>query len=122
MKEINPKDVKALRWMSGLLAVMMIIIIITPIPLAKFLGWWGMAVYLVLFAVALTVALIIEKRKKANNISTFKEIDAFMSGKQLDEIESLKEEAKRPYQRFLAVIISAAIALAVTALMDWLLK
>lgn len=122
MKEINPKDVKALRWMGGLLGIMMIILIITPIPLAKYLGWWGMAAYLVIIAVAIIVAIVIEKRKKDNNIITYKEIDAFMSGKQLDEIDSLKEEAKRPYQRILAAIICAAIAFLVTALMFWLLK
>lgn len=120
MKDINPRDIKSLGRLSCVLGIMMIVLLITPIPLAKYLGWWGMTAYLLICVITGVVAILVEKRKRINNISTFKEIDAFMSGKQLDEIDSLKEEAKRPYQRILAAITCAAIALAVTALMFWL--
>ena len=122
MKEINQTDVKKVKKFSILLTIMFLLMLITPIPLAKYLGWWGMAVYLLICAAGLAVALKVEKLKKSNDISTLKEIDAFMSGKRLDEIESIKESAKRPYQRFISVLIGAAAALAVCALMAWILK
>lgn len=122
MKEINQKDVKELSRLSSILTVLFIVLLLTPIPLAKYLGWWGLAVYGVIAAVAMTVAIAIEKRKKAYNIGTYKELDAFFAGKRLDELESVKEEAKRPYQRILGAILGAALALAVSALMFWILK
>ena len=55
--------------------------------------------------VTMWVAHKIEKEKKAHDLGTYKEIKMFMEGKRLDEIEKLREEGKRPYQRwFLAVL------------------
>lgn len=122
MKEIDQKDVKKLSKLSGLLTVMDVLVLLAPIPLAKYLGWWGMAVYIVIAASAIAVALAVEKLKKSNNIGTFKELDAFFAGKRLDEIECVKEEAKRPYQKILGAIIGAAIALLVSGVMFWIFK
>lgn len=122
MKEISEKEVKAFKKLGGLLSIMGLIVLLAPIPLAKYLGWWGLAVYLLIAAAALTVAIKVEKLKKKNDIGSFKEIDAFMAGKRLDEIDSLKEEAKRPYQQILGMIICAVLALAVSALMFSILK
>lgn len=105
---------------SVILTVMFILIIITPIPLDYFLGWWGMAIYLAIFAVGMFFAIKIEKYKRKYDIHTFKEISAFMDGKSLTEIEKAREDGKRPYQRVLLAICSALIALAVCVGMYWL--
>ena len=105
---------------SVILTVMFILIIITPIPLAYFFDWWGMAIYLAIFAVGMFFAIKIEKYKKKYDIHTFKEISAFMDGKSLTEIEKAREDGKRPYQRVLLAICSALLALAVCVGMYWL--
>ena len=105
---------------SVILTVMFILIIITPIPLGYFLGWWGMAIYLAIFAAGMFFAIKIEKYKRKYDIHTFREISAFMDGKSLTEIEKAREDGKRPYQRVLLAICSALIALAVCVGMYWL--
>lgn len=107
---------------SFILTAFMLLIIITPIPLAHFLGWWGMAVYLVIFAAGMAVAVKIERYKKKYDIHTYKEISAFMDGKSLDEIEKAREEGKRPYQKLLLAVGAALTALAVTAAMLMIFK
>ena len=102
---------------SVILTVMYFLILLTPIPLAHFLGWWGLAIYIVIFAVTMFFAVRIEKYKKKYDIRTYKEISAFMNGKSLTEIEKAREEGKRPYQKVLFAICSALLALAVCAVM-----
>ncbi|SFC31371.1 hypothetical protein [Butyrivibrio sp. YAB3001] len=52
----------------------------------------------------------IEKYKKEYNVQTYKEIIAFTKGETLSEIDQIREEAKRPYQKVLSTVISAVIA------------
>ena len=101
--------------------MLFIAVIISPIPLAKFLGWGGMAVYLLLFFVTMYFAIRVEKHKKKYDIQTYKEIVAFSEGKSLDEIEKARESGKRPYQKVALAMGSAVLAVVVTALMIWIL-
>ena len=57
-----------------------------------------------------------------HNIETYREITAFLEGKTLDDIEAIREEAKRPYQKILLMIASAVIALVVAILMNYFIK
>ncbi len=119
-KQIDGQEYAKFTRDSFILAGLMLLIVITPIPLARFLGRWGLAVYLVIFAAGLFVAIKIEKYKKKYDIQTYKEISAFMDGKSLTEIEKAREEGKRPYQKLLLAICAALIALAVCGGMFWL--
>jgi len=121
-KEINVQELKKFEKDSAILTFFMIAILITPIPLAKFFGWWGMVVYLVIFAVGMYFAIRVEKHKKKFDIQTYKEIVAFTEGKTLDEIEKEREKAKRPYQKILLALGAAVLALIVCAIMAFILK
>lgn len=105
---------------SYVLAALMLLMILAPIPLAHFFGWWGFAAYLPVIAAMMLAAIRIEKYKKKYDIQTFREISAFIDGKNLSEIEKAREEGKRPYQKVLAAVISAAIAAAFCALMAFI--
>ena len=85
-KEIENNDVKKFNAMSWLLAGEYILIIVTILPLIKYLGWVGGVIWGILFCVSMFTAIKVEKMKKANNIQTYREIKAFMEGKPLDEI------------------------------------
>ncbi len=105
---------------SYILAALMLLMILAPIPLAHFFGLWGFAAYLPIIAATMLAAIRIEKYKKKYDIQTFREISAFIDGKSLSEIEKAREEGKRPYQKVLAAVISAAIAAAFCALMAFI--
>ena len=117
MKEISKGDIAKLNRMSLILALMYIPLLALPVPLAKFLGWWGFAAYLPIVAAVLLYAFRVERFKKEHDIQTYREISAFMEGKRLDEASALREEGKRPYQKVLLAIGAALLGAAVAAAM-----
>ncbi len=82
------------------------VMLISPVFLVRYLGWWGVMVWAVVVAVCLSLAFRVEKYKKKYDIQTYREIIAFSEGKTLDEIEKAKEVGKRPYQKGILVVIS----------------
>ena len=121
-REINKEDVEKLKKGSAVLAIYMVLLLFLPIPLAKWLGWGGLAIYGVVFAAGMFYALKLEKLKKSCDVQTYREISAFMDGKRLDEIQKQREIGKRPYQKGLAAILSGLMGASAAALMVWLLK
>ncbi|MBO4325272.1 MAG: helix-turn-helix domain-containing protein [Lachnospiraceae bacterium] len=114
MKTIVREDdqrefVKASRIFSTLLVVM----IVTPVPLAMLLKWVGFAIWLCIAAVTLLAAYIVEKKKKSLNIQTYREIVAYLDGERLTPTEAAVEEGKRPYQKALLAIGCGLVALGV---------
>ena len=121
-REINKEDVEKLKKGSTVLTIYMVLLLLLPIPLAKWLGWGGLAIYGIIFSAGMFYALELERLKKSCDVQTYREISAFMDGKRLDEIQKQREIGKRPYQKGLAVILSGLLGAAVAALMVWLLK
>ena len=121
-REINKEDVEKLKKGSRVLAIYMVLLLLLPIPLAKWLGWGGLAIYGIIFSAGMFYALKLERLKKSCDVQTYREISAFMDGKRLDEIQKQREMGKRPYQKGLAVLLSGLLGAAVAALMVWLLK
>ncbi len=121
-REIREDEMKSWNLLSGIFTVLMLVMIITPIPLLKFMGLTGAIVWGVLVVVTMAFALKIEKLKKNYDIFTYKEIVAFTEGKNLDEITKREEKAKRPYQKILLMIGCALIGAIVTAIMAFLFK
>ena len=121
-REINKEDVEKLKKGSAVLAIYMVLLLFLPIPLAKWLGWGGLAIYGVVFAAGMFYALKLEKLKKSCDVQTYRDLSAFMDGKRLDEIQKQREIGKRPYQKGLAAILSGLMGASAAALMVWLLK
>ena len=116
-KEIKETEIKKLNKYASIYAVFLILTVISLVPFIAFMGWYGMIPWIVVYAVAVYSAFKADKVKKENNLSTYKEIVAFMDGKRLDEIEEQQEIGKRPYQTILYMFGSAAIAFIVVYLM-----
>lgn len=119
-REIDKAEVKELNRYSGIYAVLLIACIVLPVPLIKYLEWAGIGVYAILCAVMLYMAFKVEKYKKKYDIQTYKEIMAFTNGETLDVIAKNREEAKRPYQKFLLAVSAGAIAVVVFIIMGWI--
>ncbi|EDN8189358.1 helix-turn-helix domain-containing protein [Listeria monocytogenes] len=115
--EIKEIEIRKINKISYMYAFLLILTLISFVPFIALMGWYGLIPWVILYAITIYVALKAEKVKKANNLSTYKEIVAFMEGKQLDEVEKQQEIGKRPYQKVLYMFGSAAIALIIFYLM-----
>ena len=121
MKEkINDDEIRAFNRLSNVFALMMVLSLLAWAPLACFLHWWGMVLAVILFAFTFFLALRLEKEKKKYDIESYKEIVAFLEGRRLDEISKAQEVAKRPYQKVLLTLGSAALAAVLTGGLLWL--
>ncbi len=120
-KEIKEDEIKRLNHLSNIYAVLLLAMLVTPIPLAKFLGWTGVVVWGILAVVTIIYAFRIEKLKKVYDIQTYKEIVAFMEGKTLDEIAKREEKAKNPYQKILLVLGSGLVGAAIGVVLIYIL-
>lgn len=121
-KIIKEDDINEFTKLSWIFTLMFFTVLITPVPLAKFLGFWGLGIWGLIAAATVFMAIHIEKKKKHFNIQTYREINAFLEGKSLDEIEAAREEGKRPYQKLLLGIICGIIALVICILSMYILK
>ena len=117
-KEIENSDVKKFNAMSWLLTVEYALMVLTPVPLMKYLGWIGGVIWGIILTLSMFTAIKVEKLKKANNIQTYREIKAFMEGKPLDEITA--DRLKAVNKPVVKAAISAVVALLVCTLMYYL--
>ncbi len=123
MKEqVNAEDKREFEKLSQVFGILFLLVVVSPIPLAHFLNFIGIGIWLVLVGVAFYVAIIVEKKKKQFDIQTYREIIAFMEGTGLDEIAKVKEEAKRPYQKILLGFGSGVITLIIALIFTLVLK
>ena len=123
MKEqVRSEDRKEFEKLGQVYAILFFTMVITPIPLAKFLGFVGIAIWVVLAVITLYVAFKVEKRKKQFDIQTYREIIAFTDGIRLDEIAKAREEGKRSYQKVMLALCAGVIALVIAIAFGMLLK
>lgn len=120
-RKINELEVVKMKRYSRIYSILLIALVLSAVPCAKWFGWYGFIPFTILFAGVIVFACKIEKIKKDNDIFTYKEIIAFTEGKLLDEIEQVKESGKRPYQRFLLTLGSGVIAAVVCLILIFLL-
>ena len=123
MKEqVRSEDRKEFEKLGQVYAILFFTMVITPIPLAKFLGFVGIAIWVVLAVITLYVAFKVEKRKMQFDIQTYREIIAFTDGIRLDEIAKAREEGKRSYQKVMLALCAGVIALVIAIAFGMLLK
>lgn len=116
-REIQKTEIEKLNKYGNIYAVCLILSVISLIPLIKLMDWYGLIPWCGIYAAALYFAFQVSKIKKDNQLTTYKEIVAFMEGKRLDEMEHQQEIGKRPYQVVAYTLASAGIAFVVVYLM-----
>ena len=121
-KEIDTQEYARFQKDSSIFTVLFIVLLIVPVPLVMLWKWLGLIFYLCLFAIGMYFAVRIEKYKKKYDIQTYKEIVAFTNGKSLDEIEKAREEGKKPYQKVLLAVGSAALVVLIAFIMTAIIK
>lgn len=125
-KQIKESDIQEFHRQGTIMAIFMVLMILSPIPLVRLFHWIGFAVWGVLAVTGIVYAFSTERWKKQQDIHTWKEITAFMEGKRLDEIDKQREIGKRPYQKILlgigSGIITVLVCMLMNLLMDWMLR
>lgn len=112
MREIVEKaTIKKFNVISVVFLIELIVVAISAYPLFNIKGNIGIIIWLCLFAIKLYTASKIEKFKKSHDIQTYKEILAFIDGKQLTHDETQQEIGKRNYQKIIFAFIAGVIAL-----------
>ena len=121
-EEIKKEDIEYLNKANRRLTLAFVWDFFMLVPLLKLFGIWGAVIFGTVFILGFIEAVKIEKYKKQMDIQTYKEINAFMEGKRLDEIEKQREIAKRPYQKILIAIGCAVAAFLLTYLLAVIFK
>ena len=120
-KQIKESDIREFHRQGTILAVFMVLMMLSPIPLVRLFHWIGFAIWGVLAVTGIVFAFSTERWRKQQDIYTWKEITAFMEGKRLDEIDKQREIGKRPYQRLLLGVGSGALTVIICMLMNWIM-
>ena len=111
MKEvIQREEVVKMKHYGAVYTILLTATVVSAVPLFMWLGTWAFIPWGIIFAAAMFFAFKVEKVKKDNDVQTYREIVAFSEGKLLDDIQKQREIGKRPYQKILLVIASAAAA------------
>ena len=121
-EKIKTEDIEYLNKANRRLTLAFVWDFFMLVPLLKLFGIWGAVIFGTVFILGFIEAVKIEKYKKQMDIQSYKEINAFMEGKRLDEIEKQREIAKRPYQKILIAIGCAVAAFLLTYLMAVIFK
>ena len=112
MRKIVEKEAtKKFHMISMVFLMELIVVAVSAYPLFSIKGNIGIIIWLCLFAITLYTASKIEKFKKSHDIQTYKEILAFIDGKQLTHDETQQEIGKRNYQKIIFAFIAGVIAL-----------
>ena len=112
-ESVEKATIQKFNIMSFIFLAEMIIITVSAYPLFCIDGYTGVIIWLCLFAVTLYTASKIESFKKNHDIQTYKEILAFIDGKQLTYDETQQEIGKRNYQKIIFALLAGVIALVV---------
>ena len=118
---IQREEVEKMKRYGAVYAILLTAVVISAVPLFMWLDKWAFIPWGIIFAVAMLFAFKVEKVKKDNDVQTYREIVAFSEGKLLDDIQKQREIGKRPYQKILLVIASAAAAFAACILIGLLM-
>ena len=120
-EQVNAEDRRDFEKVGKVYVALLFTMIISFVPLIRFLKVVGVVIWVVIMLATVYAAIVVEKKKKQFDIQTYREIVAFSEGTRLDEMEKLKEDAKKPYQKVLLGILSGLIAIIVIAVLGALL-
>ncbi len=121
-KVINETEVKKANRYGNIFAILFIAALVLFIPLVKFLKVYGIIIWAIFYAICFVFALKVNKVYRENDVSTYKEIMAFLDGKSVEGDEKQREIGKRPYQNILKAVFGAVAALVVLFIMNLIFK
>lgn len=123
MKEqIKKEDIDKFKRDGNIFTILFILTMVSVVPLMKFRGRYGFIVWSIIAITSMYYAIKVDKHKKNNNIQTYREVVAFLDGKNLDEVQRHQEYGKRPYQKCALVIGFGLLTIVITIIMAYILS
>lgn len=119
-EEVSTQDRSQFEKLSHLFTLLFVLTLASPVLLLHYLDRLGFVLWVALAFVTFAVSLMVEKEKKHHDIQTYREILAFMENRRLDDVEKIREEGKRPYQKIFMAMISGLVALVFGLAIDFL--
>ena len=110
-KMVDDDKIKKFNVLSFIFFAELLFLAISAYPLSEIYGFIGIIIWILFFIITFVTAYFIERFKKDNDIQTYKEILAFIDGKQLSYEELQQEKGKRMYQKILFAFLVGVIAL-----------
>lgn len=122
MKEqIKKEDIDKFKRDGNIFTILFILTMVSVVPLIKFMEKYGFIIWSIIAIAAMYYAIKVDKYKKNNNIQTYREIAAFLDGKNLDEVQKHQEYGKRPYQKCAIVIGFSLLTIIIAIIMVYIL-
>ncbi len=122
MKEqIKKEDIDKFKRDGNIFTILFILTMVSVVPLIKFMEEYGFIIWSIIAIAAMYYAIKVDKYKKNNNIQTYREIAAFLDGKNLDEVQKHQEYGKRPYQKCAIVIGFSLLTIVIAIIMEYIL-
>ena len=81
-KQVVQDDVRKFKRDTVIFTVLLIVTLLSAIPLFLYLELVGIALWLVIAGIMIFYSIRLNKQKRNNNIQTYREILAYMEGKQ----------------------------------------
>ena len=122
MKEqIKKEDIDKFKRDGNIFTILFILTMVSVVPLIKFMEKYGFIIWSIIAIAAMYYAIKVDKYKKNNNIQAYREIAAFLDGKNLDEVQKHQEYGKRPYQKCAIVIGFSLLTIVIAIIMEYIL-
>lgn len=122
MKEqIKKEDIDKFKRDGNIFTILFILTMVSVVPLIKFMEKYGFIIWSIIAIAAMYYAIKVDKYKKNSNIQTYREIAAFLDGKNLDEVQKHQEYGKRPYQKCAIVIGFSLLTIVIAIIMVYIL-
>ena len=121
-KMVDNDKIKKFNVLSFIFLAEMLFLAISAYPLSEIYGFIGIIILILFFIITFLTAYFIERFKKDNDIQTYKEILAFIDGKQLSYEELQQEKGKRMYQKILYAFFAGIFSLIISLLVIFIMN
>lgn len=131
MKEsVRKDDIAKYKHHLRICVILVLVAGVVAIPLSRWIGYWSLVLLAIATAVALYYGFAMYKLEKNYNITTYKELLAFLEGRKIDDAEKAKSRAEARKRRIrssvcggiVSFVIGAGIASLMFMLMELLEK
>ncbi len=121
-KMVDDDKIKKFNVLSFIFFAELLFLAISAYPLSEIYGFIGIIIWILFFIITFVTAYFIERFKKDNDIQTYKEILAFIDGKQLSYEELQQEKGKRMYQKILYAFFAGVFSLITSLLVIFIMN
>ena len=111
---VENEDVRRMNSLSRMMVVGTVVAIVVGVAGYKLLAPWGWLLFLIPYAAAIAAAVAIEKIKRANDVETYREIVAFMEGREPDR-SGRADKPARVRETALKLLAGAGVGVLVCA-------